>query len=229
MDNMLTHAAATPLDNTTIPFGLCQCGCGQKTDIALKNRPERRHIKGQPFRFIYLHRIRYKPPVIEQPENTSIRHIPLTHGKVAIVDAGDFDWINQWKWRCVKSLNVWYAIRSRWKAEKMEDENIFMHRVIMQPKGNLRVDHIDRNGLNNSRSNLRLATFSQNACNRKIPKHNASGYKGVYWDKDSNKWRAEIRTKGKLFRLGKFHNIKDASAAYKEAAQKYHGEFARIE
>lgn len=88
------------------------------------------------------------------------------------------------------------------------------------------VDHIDQNPSNNCITNLRLATRSNNMNNTSKRSDNKSGIKGVTWNKQINKWRAQIRINGKYKYLGYFTNIDDAAAAYATAAKKYHGEFA---
>lgn len=88
------------------------------------------------------------------------------------------------------------------------------------------VDHIDGNGLNNQRSNLRLATNTQNSCNKGLTVSNTSGYKGVSWNKKSRKWQAYINVDTKRIYLGRYDNRIDAAHAYDAAAIKYHGEFA---
>ena len=98
----------------------------------------------------------------------------------------------------------------------------------MKAPANLEVDHIDGNHLNNQKSNLRLATSSQNKMNRGPRKDNKSGYKGVSWHKQRNQWTARIMANGKYQHLGLFGNILDAVKTYNEAAIKYFGEFAWI-
>lgn len=88
------------------------------------------------------------------------------------------------------------------------------------------VDHMDNNGLNNRRSNLRLATYSQNAANRRRNKGKADGYKGVYWCKGKAKWRAKICVNQRDIHIGYYDTPDDAHSAYCAAAVKYHGEFA---
>lgn len=91
-----------------------------------------------------------------------------------------------------------------------------------------RIDHINGDTKDNRIENLRLATHSQNMQNSKIPVTNKSGYKGVSWYKNYNKWIAQISVNNKKINLGYFENVVDAANAYVQAAKKYHGEFARI-
>lgn len=90
------------------------------------------------------------------------------------------------------------------------------------------IDHIDGNKTNNQRKNLRSATRSQNARNRKIQSNNTSGFKGVCWDKDRNKYRAYIRVDYKLIHLGYFDDPIEAARVYDKAAILYFGEFAKL-
>jgi hypothetical protein len=160
-----------------------------------------------------------------------MKEIKLNSGKIAIVDDADFDFINQWKWSC-RSTKRWfcYAMRQEWLGtnETKRFQHILMHRLILNAPREMEVDHIDGNPLNNQRSNLRLVTPSQNACN--VPRRcdNHSGYKGVGWSKIVGKWRARIMKEGKTRYLGYFDNVEDAAAAYVEAAKKLHGVFARF-
>lgn len=89
------------------------------------------------------------------------------------------------------------------------------------------VDHIDSNPSNNAIANLRLATHSQNACNRAAPATNTSGYKGVTWKKSKNKWNAQIMINYKKKNLGYFNTPEEAYAAYCNAASELHKDFAK--
>lgn len=110
-----------------------------------------------------------------------------------------------------------------------------MHRIIMERMlgrklGKLeRVDHADNNPLNNRRSNLRLATTSQNCANTKIYKNNTSGVKGVSYFKRENRWQATITYQRKFIHLGYYKTFEEAVEARQQAALKYFGEFARLE
>lgn len=88
------------------------------------------------------------------------------------------------------------------------------------------VDHIDRNPLNNKIENLRAASKSENLCNRGATSLNTSGFKGVHFDKQKNKWAAEIVKEGKRTRLGFFSTAEEASAAYEAGSKAIHGEFS---
>lgn len=103
-----------------------------------------------------------------------------------------------------------------------------LHRLIMDaPKGK-DVDHINGNGLDNRRCNLRLCSRADNCKNRRLSKNNRSGYNGVSWYRDRNQWRAKIQLNHKTIALGYYKNPVDAAKAYNQAAIKYFGEFARL-
>jgi hypothetical protein len=112
---------------------------------------------------------------------------------------------------------------------------ILLHRVVLSRKLDREllstelVDHIDGDGLNNRRENLRLATNAQNQMNRKIGTSNTSGYKGVYWHKSSQKWMARIGVGGRQKYLGVFDTPELAYEAYKKAATEIYKEFARLD
>ena len=97
------------------------------------------------------------------------------------------------------------------------------------PDKSIDVDHIDMIRSNNSWKNLRLATRSQNKCNMKKHKDNTSGYKGVYFEKSSGKWKSQIMVNYKNKNLGRFATKEEAYAAYCAAAPVYHQEFARVQ
>jgi len=100
-----------------------------------------------------------------------------------------------------------------------------LHRVISGAVDGQFVDHINGDPSDNRRENLRICTHAENMMNRKMHKSNAIGIKGVYQNR--NKFRAQIRVNGKVYRLGSFCTPQDAGAAYLAAASKLHGEFVR--
>ena len=104
-----------------------------------------------------------------------------------------------------------------------------MHRQILNAPAYMLVDHINGNGLDNRKANLRLATGVQNGYNRrKTRKRTWSKYKGVTFDKRRKKWQAKIVVNGRKQYLGSFNNQLDGARAYDRAARKYHGEFAAL-
>lgn len=102
-----------------------------------------------------------------------------------------------------------------------------MHREIIHIPEHLVCDHINRNGLDNRKANLRPATVSQNLCNRtKTKAKTRSKYKGLEWDKTQRKWRARIQLNGRKIHLGSFANEIDAAKAYDKKARDLFGQFA---
>lgn len=151
-----------------------------------------------------------------------MKKIPLTQGKVALVDDCDYEYLSQWKWYADKRRNTFSATRNTYKDGKRT--TIRMHRIITGKMGfqkQNQVDHINRNGLDNRRHNLREVSNKQNSENQGVRKNNTSGYKGVGWHKSTQKWRAYIKHDGQNIHLGLFDNIKDAIKARKEAEQNY--------
>jgi hypothetical protein len=158
-----------------------------------------------------------------------MKEIPLTQGKVALVDDDDYDRlmaIGKWYFGCGG-----YAVRSvgykkpngRWSCKI-----IYMHCIIMNTPSGMDTDHSDTDKLNNQKYNLRICTRSQNKMNIRITLANSSGYKGVCWFKRGQKWKAQIMVNGKNIHLGYFTCPIEAAKVYNEAAIKYHGEFARL-
>ena len=155
-----------------------------------------------------------------------MKQIELTQGKVALVDDEDYERLNNFKWYAHKKRNRYYALRGICINSK--SDIIRMHREILNAIGKIQVDHINGNGLDNRKENLRLCTNQQNHCNQKNPqKNNKLGIKGVHLDKKGKKFTAQIKIKGKVINLGFFNVLGDADSAYRIAENKYFGEFAR--
>lgn len=156
-----------------------------------------------------------------------MKKIPLTQGKYAIVDDKDFKFLSQWNWHLRKTLNKerFYAVRMSPRV-KGKQTVIKMHSLIIgTPKG-MDTDHINGDGLDNRKSNLRICTRSENCLNRRRHSNNKSGYKGVFWHKQSKKWEVSIQINKKQITIGRFENIKEAIKVCKNARIKYHKEFA---
>mgnify|MGYP000968942469 CR=1 FL=1 len=153
--------------------------------------------------------------------------IPLSQGQFAIVDDEDFEYLNQWKWFADKHAKTYYAVRN---TKTKPRTIVSMHK---QLTGFDITDHIDCNGLNNCKSNLRKATYAQNAANRRVMKNSKTGVKGVSIhtdtkDREKKMYVAHISFMGKQKNLGWYPTIEEASEAYKKAAEEIHGEFKRL-
>lgn len=149
--------------------------------------------------------------------------VPLTRGHFAKVDAEDIPVVEGRLWRAAKWRSGWYAVRS------VNRSTIPMHRAIMHPLEVMVVDHINGNGLDNRRDNLRIATASQNLMNRRgAQAGNRSGYIGVHWHKATGKWRAAVKTAGASVDVGFFEDKEAAAHARDSAAIEMHGEFASL-
>lgn len=156
-----------------------------------------------------------------------MKEIKLSRGLVAIVDDEDYDYLNQWKWNAHRSNSrTFIARRTIWNGKKSRE--ISMHRVIMKTPEGLQVDHINHNGLDNRKCNLRNCAQSENAKNRLA--YGEVKYLGVTY-KRTRQYKyisARIYSKGKYIALGSYKTLEDAARAYDEAAKKYHGEFANL-
>lgn len=151
----------------------------------------------------------------------------------AFVDDEDFEWLSRYNWRPSIIKKSIYACRRR-LANESGPAGRLMHRELLSHygllKSNMQVDHIDGNGLNNQKLNIRNCTQSQNNHNckkRKPQRPTTSKYKGVSWNKERNKWRAYFEIKGKTFWIGRYVNEEDAARAYDRKALEMAGEFAR--
>ncbi len=145
------------------------------------------------------------------------------------MDAEDFKCLSVHRWHAVSSRGRWYAVRFKTRISGQQ-LNLCMHREILglQHKDGKIVDHVNSDGLDNRRSNLRICTKCENNRHRRksIIRRTASQYKGVTWHKRNQKWMATIRKDRKIYHLGYFEIEIEAAKTYNEAAIKYHGDFA---
>jgi len=154
-----------------------------------------------------------------------MKEINLTQGKVALVDDENYDFLNQFKWYARRTDGIYYAGR---QASSIDGKRkiIHMHRVIMETPWGFEVDHINHDGLNNQKYNMRNCIRLQNARNRQS--YGSSQYLGVSWYNRYNCWVANITIGGKRIHLGYFKEEEDAAKAYNTSALYYYEEFANL-
>lgn len=155
--------------------------------------------------------------------------IPLTRGYQAMVDDEDYERVMMRRWTTCEGKYTVYALH-HFNSKATGRGCISLHRFVMNAPGEITVDHKDRNGLNCQKYNLRLATRTQQAANRVLPR--TFKYKGVYnyqrVTKRNNRWQAMIRIDGKLLHLGMFATDVEAAIAYDKAAKEAWGKFAVV-
>lgn len=154
--------------------------------------------------------------------------IRLNRGLVAIVDVEDVELVERYNWNGLRGRKTWYAV-----AVGETGRVIALHRYLLGFPAGRMIDHINENGLDNRRCNLRFATHSQNAANISKQRADAttSRYKGVWYEKAGSRqrrWRARVRVNGRQVQLGSFLTEQEAARAYDSAAQEHFGEYAKL-
>jgi|SRR3990167_74362 len=148
-----------------------------------------------------------------------MKTIQLTQGKFAIVDDQDYKNLLFCSWSMSGNGDV-----QAWINGGM----ISLHRYLMGKKIGFEIDHVNGNKLDNRRKNLRFCSRHQNSANKNKYSTNTTGFKGVTWEKQINKFAARITFKYKNITLGRFNTAIEVARAYNKAAVKYFGEFARL-
>lgn len=156
-----------------------------------------------------------------------MKQIPLTRGKVALVDDEDYERVNKLTWWAYpKRGRTWYAV-TKIRNAAGKKVMVGMHRFILNPADNMEVDHKDGDGLNNVRLNLRPATRLQNSFNMGVSRRSTSGYRGVYqWG--GGLWQVRLRGGAIDIFLGRFADATEAAKVWDAAARIHYGEFARL-
>jgi len=152
--------------------------------------------------------------------------IPLGKEMFAKVDPEDYIWLSQFRWHCKTNINAIYAVRTITVAGK--SKRIFMHRLIMDTPAHLVCDHINHDGQDNRKQNLRNCTITQNNANSRSARGASSKYKGVSWNKKRQKWAAYIKKDKKQTRIGFFEDEVEAAKAYDLKAKELFGQYAQL-
>lgn len=203
---------------------LCLCACGRRKIVQVAKL-----VSGHTKSCGCLHRL---------PHDLTRRNpgeIPLygklAAGRVARIDDGDFELVSQYRWRAYVIRRRNGSIKGPYAITQIQRPDggrttIRMHSLIT---GWPLVDHVNCDGLDNRRENLRPATTAENARNaRKTAMPTASQFKGVHRNRDWGRWIASIRVNRKSVYLGAFHSEAEAARAYDAAARELFGEFARL-
>ncbi len=148
-----------------------------------------------------------------------MERIPLTKGKEALVDDQDYDYLMQWNWHAAKD--------GKYTGYRTRSECMYMHQLVGELMGFPGIaDHINCDGLDNRRRNLRPATNQTNLMNRGPQANNTSGFKGVTFDKSRRKWKAQLKKDQKMIFQRRFDSKTEAAKAYNKVAKEHFGEFA---
>lgn len=212
----------TVLSETTIRSGtyarrwICRCSCGNEkivhqSNLISGNSTNCGCLKGKP-------RTTPAPPPV-----AGCAWIPLTRGQFALIDTSDYDRVSEYKWASLGRGRLFYAS----SHERGSNKNLPMHRLVLNAPKGMQVDHINCDGLDNRRANLRLCTTSQNCQNQRRQLGSTSGYKGVCWSRQDYCWIAYIKLNSVRRHLGSFDTAEKAAKAYDKAALELFGEFAR--
>jgi hypothetical protein len=154
--------------------------------------------------------------------------VPLTRGLYATIDEEDLPLVTGRSWWALKTPNshTYYAMAWFGDREKKGGRCRLMHSLILGAGPKQRIDHVNGDGLDNRRENIRFATHAQNIANSGLSKANRSGYKGV--SRHGSKWAAFITKDYKGHYIGLFSDPKEAARAYDEKARELFGEYARL-
>jgi len=150
-----------------------------------------------------------------------MKEIKLTKGFVTQVDDEDYEYLNQWEWHAKLSHKTYYAVRTIYPEKK----SIRMHRVLMNTPDHLQVDHIDHNGLNNQKANLRNCTHVENSSN--IAGHSKYGFIGIKLNRNG-RYSARICVNYKHIHIGTYNTKEEAAINRDRVAVEIRGEFANL-
>jgi hypothetical protein len=150
----------------------------------------------------------------------------IISNQCVLIDDEDHIYFKSHQWHIHKCKTNLYL--RGYKKGNRKNGLIYYHRMITNAPKNMDVDHINGNGLDNTKDNLRICNRSQNNANRKAVQSKSSNFKGVHFEKHSKKWRAEITKDGVRYTLGRFLNQNDALNAYMKKSKELFGEYCSL-
>lgn len=156
----------------------------------------------------------------------NVAYVPLTKGYEAVIDASDVPLVEGRNWVAQESRDRRGGLRTVYAVNKAAGVKTYLHRAVVSG-GSMMVDHINGDGLDNRRRNLRLATNQQNSFNQRLAASNTSGFKGVHWAKRFKTWSAYINIDGRRKFLGNYDTAERAAEAYAKASAELHGSFGQ--
>lgn len=157
-----------------------------------------------------------------------MKEIPLTQGKTAIVDDADYEIVRGLKWCAHKRLNGFYAVRNI-RLQNGKWASVYLHRALLNPPSGMQVDHINGNGLDNRRENLRVVTpAQQHQSFQSKRKYATSTFRGVCYSARLKKWQATLQHAGETFNLGFFDTEVAAARSYNAKATELWGAYANL-
>jgi hypothetical protein len=214
-----------------IPHGLCHCGCGKKTEISRETRTVYRAFKGRPKMFLPYHHVRSFRGEWAHEVDPLILHLALGNGRYAVIDADDHLKVQGLIYHGHLERGKWYAARgitTLANGVKSRDFIRLHWDILQKPPAGFVVDHINGDGLDNRKINLRICSNKDNGHNHRLHSRNTSGYSGVLFDERRQMWAVTIGVDNRKIYLGRFRkNQKDKAIACRlEAEKKYYGEFA---
>jgi hypothetical protein len=206
------------MQDESIPYGCCQCGCGRRTTIAKKTRRQEGVTRGEPMRFLKGHAGPGRPagrdPV---PRGDRTYAVPLGNERFALIDEADVEMVRRYVW----SLDSrGYTSRNRVRRDPANTPaKVRLHRALMGLVlgDGLAVDHINRDRLDNRRCNLRVVSIGENVQNQGAHSDSTSRFRGVSWNQECRCWQAHARVNGRSTYLGLFDDEKDAARAASRA------------